>query len=439
MNALTELQLKALNADSNGQHLRDGGNLVGKVRAKICGKISVSFSYSYKLSGKFREVSCGTWPKVSLKSIRRARDSARALLDQGIDPAERRKAAKLEARATEAQKIQDLEARLARPTVQAVFEQWNQAELSRRKGASEVRRGWSKDILPAIGARFAADVKRADIMAILDGVTARGANRLANRLLAEMRQLFGFSLVRELVTVDPTAGIEKRHVGGKDELRDRVLSEFDLRKLTSQMGSSGLQKSTQHVVWTLLATSVRIGELARARRADIDFSTRTWRIPAENAKNGDEHVVYLSDFAISHLRALFALSGNDTWLLPASRGDGHIDPKSITKQIADRQLKHYARKPHSKRSAEENSLALGDEKWTPHDLRRTSATIAQQLGALPVVIEAMLNHREPNRMIAVYQHYDYALEQREAWAKIGQRLLELTTPNIVNPPASVNS
>ncbi|WP_081053999.1 tyrosine-type recombinase/integrase [Burkholderia territorii] len=439
MNALTELQLKAINADSNGQHLRDGGNLVGKVRAKIGGKISVSFSYSYKLGGRFREVSCGTWPKVSLKSIRRARDSARALLDQGIDPAERRKAAKLEARAAETQRVQNLEAKLARPTVQTVFEQWDHAELSRRKGAGEVRRGWSKDILPTIGPRFAADVKRADIMAILDGVTARGANRLANRLLAEMRQLFGFALVRELVTADPTVGIEKRHVGGKEELRDRVLSEFDLRKLASQMRASGLQKTTQHVVWTLLATSVRIGELARACRSDIDFDARTWRIPAENAKNGDAHVVYLSDFAISHLQALLVLSSSDTWLLPASRRDGHIDPKAITKQIADRQLRHYARKPHNKRSAEENSLALGDEKWTPHDLRRTSATIAQRLGALPVVIETMLNHREQNRMVAVYQHYDYATEQREAWAKIGQRLLELTTPSVTSLPTSVSS
>ncbi|RBJ73330.1 site-specific integrase, partial [Pseudomonas sp. MWU12-2534b] len=182
-------------------------------------------------------------------------------------------------------------------------------------------------------------------------VTARGANRLANRLLAELRQLFSFALIRELVTVDPTVGIEKRHVGGKEELRDRVLSEFDLRKLVSQMRVSGLQKTTQHVVWTLLATSVRIGELARAHRSDIDFDARTWRIPAENAKNGDEYVVYLSDFAIAHLQALFELSGSNIWLLPASRGDGHVDPKSITKQIADRQLKYYDRKPHNKRSA----------------------------------------------------------------------------------------
>jgi integrase len=50
-----------------------------------------------------------------------------------------------------------------------------------------------------------------------------------------------------------------------------------------------------------------------------------------------------------------------------------------------------------------NALVLGDGKWTPHDLRRTAATLMQELGVLPVVIEKCLNHREENKIEGLTQ------------------------------------
>jgi hypothetical protein len=85
------------------------------------------------------------------------------------------------------------------------------------------------------------------------------------------------------------------------------------------------------------------------------------RIPFANAKNRDSHIVFLSDFALHHARALTNLSESKEWLLPAMRREGtvetHVDPKSITKQVADPQLMFYERKPHAKRAANENSLS----------------------------------------------------------------------------------
>jgi len=88
-----------------------------------------------------------------------------------------------------------------------------------------------------------------------------------------------------------------------------------------------------------------------------------WRIPSANAKNEDSHFVFLSAFALCHMKALMALSESD---------DGHAGLKTITIQVADRQLKFYERKAHANRSKHENALVLGNEKWTPHDLRRTA-------------------------------------------------------------------
>jgi integrase len=366
---------------------------------------------------------------LSLEDARRVAAEIRALAKQGIDYQQRledERQAEADARAKREQRL----------TLRKLFEQWSTAELAgRMDGGAETVRGLEKDVLSAIGERAAADVTRADVMAILDRVKARGANRLANRLLAEVRQMFGFALVREIVTTDPTAGIEKRHVGGREETRERTLSEADIRALPAVLVASGLQKTTQHVVGTLLATGARVGELAKARRRDIDLDAGEWRIPPEHSKNADAHVVYLSGFAADHMRALLALSTSDEWLLPARKRDGsetHADPKGLAKQIGDRQLQFYERKAHSKRTKHENALVLGGEKWTLHDLRRSAATLMQGLGVLPVVVERCLNHREENRIKRTYQRYDYAPEMRDAWRLLGERLTLLNRADADN-------
>ncbi|MGF6931978.1 integrase [Paraburkholderia sp. UCT70] len=130
-------------------------------------------------------------------------------------------------------------------------------------------------------------------MSVLDTVKARGAARLANRLPAELRQMFGLALVREIVAADPTTGIEKKHVGGQEEERERVLSEAEIRALSARLADANLLNSTQHAVWVMLATLTRIGELTRARRAAIDLAAGTWIIPADHSKNAKEHTIYL--------------------------------------------------------------------------------------------------------------------------------------------------
>lgn len=434
--ALTELALKALKPSATGTKLRDGGNLVGTVRAKAGGAISVTFSYTYKREGKFKELACGTWPAVSLKNIRLARDQARTQIEEGIDPAERKRAEKLETRLADAERINTALQLIARMTVRQLFEKWLAGDLAGRKdGGAETKRGFEKDVLPMIGDRFADSIKRADIMQVLDVITARGADRLANRTLSELRQMFGYAVIREWVPLDPTVSIQKKNVGGAEVERERVLSPNEIRALPAALKDAELIDSTKHVVWLILATTTRIGEVVKAKKADIDIDAATWRIPATNAKNDDEQLVHLSPFALVHMKKLLALSNSKIWLMPARAKEGkaetHQDPKSITKQISDRQLKFAEREAHSKRSANENALVLGEEKWTPHDLRRTSATIMQSLGVLPAVVEACLNHREENRMKRVYQRYDYADEKKEAWRLIGDRLEALLAGNVI--------
>jgi integrase len=63
--------------------------------------------------------------------------------------------------------------------------------------------------------------------------------------------------------------------------------------------------------------------------------------------------------------------------------------------------------------------------WTPHDLRRTFATLAMDNGVLPHVVEKCLNHSLEG-MLRVYAHSEMT-EERIAAAKTVERVvLEIT-------------
>lgn len=183
----------------------------------------------------------------------------------------------------------------------------------------------------------------------------------------------------------------------------------------------------------MLSTCCRVGEISRAQWVDVDFDTGTWRIPPDNSKNGKEHIVFLSDFSKQHFAKLKALATDEgqvqsPWVLPATRRKGHVCLKSLTKQIGDRQRKGKA--PMKNRAKLTTALVLPRGKWTPHDLRRSGATIMGRLGIRPDVIEKCLNHVEQNALVRIYQRQLLEAEQADAWRLLGERLEIL-----INPPS----
>ena len=86
----------------------------------------------------------------------------------------------------------------------------------------------------------------------------------------------------------------------------------------------------------------------------------------------------------------------------------------------------------SRRSAMAQALLLPGGKWTPHDLRRTGATIMTALGVLPEVAERCLNHTEENTVKRIYQRHSYAVEMADAWKRLGTYLEKLTSEQCTN-------
>lgn len=316
----------------------------------------------------------------------------------------------------------------ARKSVSELFEHWAKVDLINRKDkGAEVRRIFEKDVLPRIGELAVADVKKGHITQVTDTLLARGTNRLAKLTFSLMRQMFRFAVDRDLIEHDPTASIRKAKIGGKEVERDRVLSDEEIRLLYKQLPKAGLLISSEAAIWIALATCCRIGELLNARWEHVDLEERTWTIPAEQSKNGKPHTIYLSAFVVLQFESLQALSGTSAWCYPNTKGTGPVCAKTVTRQLGDRQ-RQPGQEAMSHRSSKAHALLLPGGKWTPHDLRRTGATIMTALGVLPEVAERCLNHTEENKVKRIYQRHSYAREMNEAWRQLGEHLDRLGRP-----------
>ncbi len=429
MPKLTVKELEAITSADNGATVRDEGGLIGKVAARQSG-VSVTFYYRFRWEGKTKEMTCGTWPKKSLSDIRTTRDEARLKVSKGINPADEKRVIKIEANAKNEATIAEAKRQAARRSVAHLFEQWAKVELARHKdGGKEARRMIGLHVLPVIGELAVADVRKGHIAEVLDPMLTRGTPRMAKVILGKMRQMFRFALERDLIEADPTATFKKSKVGGKDVERDRVLSEDEIRELARKAPDAALPYTTETAIWIQLSTCCRIGELLAARWEHVDPDAGTWFIP--DSKTGKPHNVQLSAFAIAQFEKLKKLTGHVAWCFPNRDDTGPVDSKAVTRLIGDRQRDGDAM---SKRSPHTTALMLKGGRWTPHDLRRTGATLMTILGVLPEVAERCLNHVEENRIKRTYQRHTYTNEMREAWRLLGERLELLTrtdTSNVV--------
>lgn len=415
-NKLTDKHLRNLKPADAEQTLGDGGGLWIRVLPAANGG-AINFYYRYTFNGKERRYNCGTYPDTSLSQARNRRNEARKLVKSGIDPTHHEETAK--AKRSAAQALERME-----KTVEGLLDDWKRVYLSahRKDGGAEVEAAMRRDVIPLLGKMRARDVKLAHVNQVIDRVLERGARRTANVLLSLMRQMFRHGLGRSIVDTDPTLALSKKQAGGKETPVDRNLSFDEIAELSAKLVASDLHEKMRAAIWYLLATGARIGELLKARWADINEREKTWMIPAENSKNGRPHLIHLSTFAMKQVKTMkefkegpFLLCGRDT--------DAGMSDKTVSKAIRDR----IRKEPLKKRTPRSGTLLLSGGEWSPHDLRRTMASRMGDLKIEPHVIERCLNHVQQG-IVGVYQRQEYMKERKAAYDKWGSELTAICGP-----------
>lgn len=456
----TIVELKAIGPTWRGDALNDGDGLLGTVRVGNGDSVSVHFRYGFRWQGRRAWHYCGTWPTSSLEQVRSARDVAQADLKAGVNPTNRRTASRIE----EQQKVlltiqQEAERVASDASLQSLFDQWVRDGVARKDGNAEIRRSFQKDLLPQLGNQPVRTLTEHDLRGVLRSMVARGVNRMAVNFSRDVRQMFAWAEKRQpwrrlLQDGNPANLIEIERIVASDydlsNVRTRILSPEELRELHSILERSRaayeaaqnkratarpVQPETQLALWLCLATCCRIGELLMAKWTHVDLVRATWFIPKQNVKGSkgtqQDQLVFLSPFALKQFAALSKRTGHTDWCFPSRKGDHHVGVKSVSKQIGDRQVRFKNRR-NLRNRANDDSLVLSEGEtgeWTPHDLRRTAATMMQALGVSPDVIDRCQNHvLSGSRVRRHYLRHDYADEKRAAWHALGAQIERVLAP-----------
>lgn len=235
-------------------------------------------------------------------------------------------------------------------------------------------------------------ITRRDVQSWIDdlGTTSKSA---ATRAWEMMRAVINWGNKRELIDIrNPCNGVD--HFKIKPRTRFLLPEEFP----RFEAALSEEPEIFQDFFWLCLYTGARSGNVMSMNWKEIDLDLKIWQIPIEKFKNGDSHVVPLSETACAILKRRRMSSDLSSFVFPSSGKTGHlVEPKSAWKRITER--------------ANLKDLRI-------HDLRRTNGSYMAIEGYSSYVIGKMLGHLD-QRSTQIYARLDLKTV-REAAEKIAR-------------------
>lgn len=438
-----------INSDWIGDVLSDSGGLRGEIGTRKDGQITIRWRYNFRLGNKQAKIDCGTYPNKSMADIRSDRDKARELVAQGLDPRAKKVADKIERQTHIAETIAKAELE-KKQTFKDMFDDWL-LTVKRGDNNKGIIQSFNKHLLPSLGNISIKQLTDRDLLNVYRSISDKGTQRTAELLFNDTKQMFKWAELRQpwrslLIEGNPARLVSKKDfLSNYSRERDRVLSQEELVKLKQAFKSVSekynaaenkyeterpLKLESQIALWICLSTACRIGELLKSEWKHVDLEQGTWLIPAENSKKvggrQTNHTVYLSEFALNQFKQLHALHGESKWLFPATNKENtHVCVKSVSKQVGDRQTLFKNRNKTLISRINSNSLVVGDREWTPHDLRRTAATMMQELKISLDVIDRCQHHTLEGKVRRHYMHHEYKEEMKEAWHLLGVELTKI--------------
>ena len=346
-----------------------------------------AFVLSYRQKGKKRLYTIGQCGRVTLEQ---ARDLAKKRFGEVAD----RKDPVLERKAEKKKSSHTVE-----KTVKKFIEQYAKEHT---RNWQEAERILEKDVVPVIGRKAVEEVTKDDIISILDNVIERKAKIMANRTLAHTRRFFNWCVERNIIPYSPAFKIA---APSKNTSRDRVLDDHEIKEIWE--ATAQIADPFSSLLKFLVLTGQRRGEAASMQWMDIDEKKKLWIIPRESNKSDREHIVPLSDMALSIIQEMPKLG----LYVFSDTGKRPFENFSRDKAILDRIIDDK-RKKNKERTI---------RAWRIHDVRRTLASGMAKLGIAPHVVEKLLNHSTGviSGVAAVYNRYQYQDEMRQAidlWA-----------------------
>jgi integrase len=382
-----------------GEIIADANPTGFVARRLASGVLTYGYRYRHKATGKQHWIGLGLGTELAPDQARHRALKLAALVKDGGTPMS---AARVVSRRRQAVGV----------TVDRVLDEFLARYAINLRSRDEIARTFRVYVRPRLGGKSIYDLKRLDIVQLLDLIADNNGSTMADRTLAHLRKALRWHAARdEDFTVPIVPGMARTKP--KERARSRVLDDQEIRDLWLALDTLDGKAPAcfPAFVRTLLLTAARLRMVSDMAWDDIEG--RNWTVPGARNKGGREHVVSLTDTVVALLgerRSGFVFSSDNgsTAFKGFSKSKAALDRRlaAIRKQTGRPAMKH----------------------WTFHDLRRTSRSLMSRAGVPTDHAERTLGHAIGG-VRGTYDRHAYRDEKRDALERLAALVVRILRPD----------
>jgi integrase len=375
---LTDRGISALKAAEPGKRTLVWDAMVPGLAIRVTDKGTKAFVLVARFPGSPNPTAraIGRVGAVSLEDARTKAREWQRLIAAGNDPAE--------------------EPRREAGTLQAVCLDWLARDGAQLRSVKQLRSALERNVFPVLGAKPIGEIKRSEIVRLLDQVEDERGRVAANRALALIRRVCNWHAARSDDFRSPIV----RGMARAETARDRILTDDELRRIWAATYSGSYSDVFGAFIRFLLLTAARRTEVVKMTWSEL--SEGVWTLPARRNKTGVELVRPLSKAALDAIAVVPRLSDEFVF---SRNGVGAIGGLGELKTKLDH--------------------ASGAGGWVLHDLRRTARSLMSRAGVPSDHAERCLGHIIPG-IRGIYDRHLYRDEMLVAYEKLAALIAEIT-------------
>ena len=379
-----------------GSKLADGQGLYLLItRAK-----TASWRIKYRIEGKEKSYTIGTYPQSSLAQARLELKEVKASLNKGRDPVVAR-------RITMAQAAAHSES-----TFRAVAEEWfamKEKEWSLTHHTKS-KRAFERDIYKALGELPIESITPSVIAKAIETINKRDVLETATRILQHLNGVFRYAQAKGLCEINSAAPVKEILPRKKANGRMPALLDWNsLGALLRAAEAARLSPSVRAAHRLLAFSATRISNVVQAewKEFDLDADIPIWVIPRAKMKDhtrvGD-HRIPLGPQITAELKQWGKLFGRKGYVFPSPTGNQFISRESLEK-------------------AYRVTLNMSG-KHAPHGWRSAFSTLARDNGFEQDVVELALDHAHGNEVVRAYDRGERFTQRVGLYKWWGEKLTQ---------------
>ncbi|ECF1703304.1 DUF4102 domain-containing protein [Salmonella enterica] len=368
----------------------------------------------YRIDGKEKKLAFGPYPDISLFKARQLRDAARAKVREGVDPSADKKIAQ--------QKKKNGH------TFRQIAMNWH-GEHRRwsEHYANTIQRRLEMYVFPDIGDSLIDQITTETLLFTLRKVENKGFLEITARLKNYVTEIMRYAVKKQLIKSNPALDLDGEFTPPETS-HYPALPLDKLPELLTRTDSYCGRLLTRYALKLSLLFFVRSSELRFARWSEIDWQQKLWVIPEEReqienmrfshrgTKMKTQHIVPLSEQAITILKQTEALSGHLSFIFPGEYDqDKCMSDNTVNKAL---RVMGYDTK----------------KEICGHGFRAMACSALSESGLWSKeAIEKQMSHQERNSVRAAYIHKAEYLEERIAMMQWWADYLDANTGGYISP------